>query len=78
MRPLNRRQRALLLLLLTLAVLIAAMQYILNKPKKDKKTQIHDLVEIGRAKGKLTTQEIMDAMEDFAVVLEVSNGLMAA
>ncbi len=33
--------------------------------KKDKKTQIHDLVEMGRAKGKLTTQEIMDAMEDF-------------
>ncbi len=33
--------------------------------KKDKKLQIHDLIEIGRAKGKLTTQEIMDAMEDF-------------
>lgn len=33
--------------------------------KKDKKTQIHDLVEMGRAKGKLTTQEIMDAMEEF-------------
>ena len=33
--------------------------------KKDKKLQIHDLVEMGRAKGKLTTQEIMDAMEDF-------------
>ena len=32
--------------------------------KKDKKQLIHDLVEIGRAKGKLTTQEIMDAMED--------------
>ncbi|MBS1327352.1 MAG: RNA polymerase sigma factor RpoD [Oscillospiraceae bacterium] len=27
--------------------------------------QIHDLVELGKAKGKLTTQEIMDAMEDF-------------
>ena len=33
--------------------------------KKEKKLQINDLVEIGRAKGKLTTQEIMDAMEDF-------------
>ena len=33
--------------------------------KKDKKLQIHDLVELGKAKGKLTTQEIMDAMEDF-------------
>ncbi len=32
--------------------------------KKDKKTQINDLIEIGRAKGKLTTQEIMDALED--------------
>ncbi len=31
--------------------------------KKDKKMQIRDLVEMGRAKGKLTTQEIMDAME---------------
>ncbi|MBQ3069826.1 MAG: hypothetical protein IJD01_07770, partial [Clostridia bacterium] len=33
--------------------------------KKDKKMQIRDLIEMGRAKGKLTTQEIMDAMEDF-------------
>ena len=33
--------------------------------KKDKKLQLHDLVELGKAKGKLTTQEIMDAMEDF-------------
>ncbi len=32
--------------------------------KKDKKMQISDLVEMGRAKGKLTTQEIMDALED--------------
>ncbi len=32
--------------------------------KKDKKVQISDLVEMGRAKGKLTTQEIMDALED--------------
>lgn len=32
--------------------------------KKDKKMQINDLVELGRAKGKLTTQEIMDALED--------------
>ena len=32
--------------------------------KKDKKVQINDLVEMGRAKGKLTTQEIMDALED--------------
>ncbi|MBP3389246.1 MAG: RNA polymerase sigma factor RpoD, partial [Clostridia bacterium] len=27
--------------------------------------QLNDLIEMGRAKGKLTTQEIMDAMEDF-------------
>ncbi len=33
--------------------------------KKDKKMQIRDLVELGRSKGELTTQEIMDAMEDF-------------
>jgi len=33
--------------------------------KKDKKMQIRDLIEMGRNKGKLTTQEIMDAMEDF-------------
>ena len=32
--------------------------------KKDKKVQVSDLVEMGRAKGKLTTQEIMDALED--------------
>ncbi len=32
--------------------------------KKDKKQLIHDLVEMGRAKGKLTTQEILDSMED--------------
>ncbi len=31
--------------------------------KKDKKMQLRDLVEMGRAKGKLTSQEIMDAME---------------
>ena len=34
-------------------------------PKKGKKMQLNDLVELGRSKGKLTTQEIMDAMEDF-------------
>ncbi len=34
-------------------------------PKKDKHTQIADLVELGRQKGKLTAQEIMDAMELF-------------
>ncbi len=33
--------------------------------KKDKNTQIADLVELGRTKGKLTAQEIMDAMEVF-------------
>ncbi len=33
--------------------------------KKDKKMQMRDLIELGRAKGELTTQEIMDAMEDF-------------
>ena len=33
--------------------------------KKDKSTLISDLVELGRSKGKLTAQEIMDAMEQF-------------
>ncbi|MBQ4612054.1 MAG: RNA polymerase sigma factor RpoD [Clostridia bacterium] len=33
--------------------------------KKDRNTQLNDLVELGRAKGKLTAQEIMDAMEHF-------------
>ena len=33
-------------------------------PKKDRKTLFRELVELGRAKGRLTTQEIMDAMED--------------
>ena len=33
--------------------------------KKDKSTLISDLVELGRNKGKLTAQEIMDAMELF-------------
>ncbi len=33
--------------------------------KKDKKQQrMNDLIELGKAKGKLTTQEIMDAMEE--------------
>ncbi len=31
--------------------------------RRDRKTQIRDLIEMGRAKGRLTTQEIMDAME---------------
>lgn len=31
--------------------------------RKDKKSQLNDLIELGRAKGKLTTQEIMDALE---------------
>ena len=31
--------------------------------KKDKKTVYNELIESGRAKGKLTTQELMDAME---------------
>jgi len=34
-------------------------------PKKDKHTQLAELVEMGRTKGKLTAQEIMDAMEAF-------------
>ncbi len=34
-------------------------------PKKDRNTQIAELVEMGRTKGKLTDQEIMDAMEAF-------------
>ena len=33
--------------------------------KKDKATQIAELVELGRSKGKLTAQEVMDAMELF-------------
>ncbi len=33
--------------------------------KKDKSTMITELVELGRSKGKLTAQEIMDAMEHF-------------
>ena len=33
--------------------------------KKDKATLIADLVDLGRNKGKLTAQEIMDAMELF-------------
>ncbi len=33
--------------------------------KKDKNTQLNDLVELGRSKGKITAQEIMDAMEHF-------------
>ena len=33
--------------------------------KKDKSTLISDLVELGRSKGKLTAQEIMDSMELF-------------
>ncbi len=33
--------------------------------KKDKTTVVSDLVELGRSKGKLTAQEIMDAMELF-------------
>ena len=32
-------------------------------PKKDKTAQLTELVELGRTKGKLTDQEIMDAME---------------
>ncbi len=31
--------------------------------RKDKKSQLNELVELGRSKGKLTTQEIMDALE---------------
>ena len=34
-------------------------------PKKDKASVITELVELGRSKGKLTAQEIMDAMELF-------------
>ncbi|HHV51492.1 MAG TPA: RNA polymerase sigma factor RpoD [Clostridiales bacterium] len=39
-----------------------------NKPsesgKKDRKTLVRELLELGRSKGKLTTQEILDALED--------------
>ena len=31
--------------------------------RKDKKTQLNELIELGRSKGKLTTQDIMDALE---------------
>ncbi len=37
----------------------------LQPVKKDKATMIAELVELGRSKGKLTAQEIMDAMELF-------------
>ncbi len=33
--------------------------------KKDKNAQLNELVELGRSKGKITAQEIMDAMEHF-------------
>jgi len=32
--------------------------------RRDKKAQVRDLIELGRAKGRLTTQEIMDAVEE--------------
>lgn len=32
--------------------------------KKDRKTVVRNLLELGRSKGKLTTQEILDALED--------------
>ena len=35
-----------------------------DAPPAEKKMQLSDLVELGHAKGKLTTQEILDAMED--------------
>ena len=35
-----------------------------NAAKKDKKAQISELIELGKSKGKLTTQEILDALED--------------
>ena len=34
--------------------------------RRDKKMTINDLVELGKTKGKLTTQEIMDVTMDFA------------
>ncbi len=46
--------------------------------KKDKQTQINELVELGRSKGKLTEQEIMDAMEAFDFDPEVMNKLYEA
>ena len=46
--------------------------------KKDRQTQINELVEIGRAKGKLAEQEIMDAMEAFDFDPEVMNKLYEA
>ncbi len=47
-------------------------------PKKDRQTQINELVELGRSKGKLTEQEIMDAMEAFDFDPEVMNKLYEA
>ncbi len=46
--------------------------------KKDKQTQINELVELGRSKGKLTEQEIMDAMEAYDFDPEVMNKLYEA
>ncbi len=46
--------------------------------KKDRQTQINELVELGRSKGKLTEQEIMDAMEAFDFDPEVMNKLYEA
>ncbi|MBQ9414492.1 MAG: RNA polymerase sigma factor RpoD [Clostridia bacterium] len=38
-----------------------------KKPSKDRKKRIQELIEMGRAKGRLTTQEIMDALEGLHV-----------
>ena len=46
--------------------------------KKDRQTQINELVELGRSKGKLAEQEIMDAMEAFDFDPEVMNKLYEA
>ena len=43
---------------------VAADEVDEDEPPKEKKMQLSDLVELGHAKGKLTTQEILDAMED--------------
>ena len=44
---------------------LAAAEGTAPAAKKDKTTQLAELVELGRSKGKLTDQEIMDAMELF-------------
>ena len=46
--------------------------------KKDKKTQLNELIELGRTKGKLTTQEILDQSADKPdIVLQDAGALLS-